>query len=531
MSIALLGIIGLQMNWIMHDIKLKEQQFDQGVTLALNDVVNKIETREVFRIVSDRSVRVSSSPRGISLDKDSFKVDWIAPPAPPEAPLPPEPPPNDRHLAEVTSSRVRINHESRNGQSHTVISIKAGETEYKTIVEDGETPDLSSFSDSISELADKTEEKIFQKMQKLNLVMSKMAVEFGEEGGNIMHRISPQKLDTIIREELSGKGIDIPYNFGIFNRTKDTIIFSKIPGQQRELLQSPHKVMLFPNDLFSKPDYLLVSFPGRMNYVLSSLWLMLAGSAIFTCIILFGFAYTIHVIFRQKKLSDIKTDFINNMTHEFKTPIATISLAVDSIRDPRVYSSPEKINYFTGIIREENKRMNAQVENVLRMAQLEKGELDIKHEEVNVHELIENSVDFIRLQVTRKKGELITRLEARNHLVQGDPFHLANVFNNLLDNANKYSPGNPRITIVTENTSDGILVHVEDNGMGMSAGTQEKIFEKFYRVPTGNIHNIKGFGLGLSYVKAIVEAHKGTVTVKSEVGQGSRFSIFLPFKF
>ncbi|MBK6839384.1 MAG: HAMP domain-containing histidine kinase [Bacteroidetes bacterium] len=218
------------------------------------------------------------------------------------------------------------------------------------------------------------------------------------------------------------------------------------------------------------------------------------------------------------------------MTHEFKTPIATISLAVDSIKDPRVISNPEKMNYFTRIIREENKRMNVQVEHVLQMAQLEKGELNIRHQDVNVHDVIMKAVDLISLQVESKEGHIDFQLNAEIPLVHGDPIHLSTVIFNLLDNANKYSPEKPVIQVNTENLNDGLLIKVKDLGMGMTKETQKRIFEKFYRVPTGNIHDIKGFGLGLSYVKAIVEKHNGWIVVESEPGKGSTFEIFLPFK-
>lgn len=538
MSFALLGIIALQANWIIHDIRLKEQQFDQGVTLALNDVVAKIETGEVYNVVTRNSFRFSSNSNGITINEDSLFFELMDPPPPPfppeapEAPVPHEAPePKEEQESEDLGSGIHIHQESKDGKMHTVVRFNAQGTKelIDTIAFRHEVAGSLKIRDSLYDIAFKTEEKLRIKMQKLSMVMDKMAFEFGVEQNNILSRIDPKMMDTLIAAELLNKGISIPYNFGIWKRSQDSLVYAKVPDHVKDLLESKHRAVLFPNDLFSKPDYLLVSFPGRMNYVLSSLWLMLAGSAVFTLIIIMGFAYTIYVIFRQKKLSDIKTDFINNMTHEFKTPIATISLAVDSINDPRVYANVEKINYFTGIIKEENKRMNAQVENVLRMAQLEKGELELKQEQVNIHDVIEQSIEFIKLQVNQKAGHIYTHLEAANPVVVGDLFHLSNVMNNLLDNANKYSPENPDITIETENNKEGLLIHVTDKGMGMSEGTQEKIFEKFYRLPTGNIHNIKGFGLGLSYVKAIIDSHKGYVVVKSEVDKGSRFTIFLPF--
>jgi signal transduction histidine kinase len=293
-------------------------------------------------------------------------------------------------------------------------------------------------------------------------------------------------------------------------------------------MNSKFRTQLFPNDLFSKPNFLVISFPNSITYVLSSMWLMLAGSSLFTMIILFVFMYTIQVIIRQKKISDIKSDFINNMTHEFKTPIATISLAADSLKNPKVTADAEKMDYFTRIIREENKRMNAQVEHVLQMAQIEKGELNLRFEEINVHEVIHQAVDLIKIQVESREGTLVAELNSTLPVVKADALHFSNVIFNLLDNANKYSPNKPVIEISTTDIYNGILIKVKDTGMGMSRETIKKIFEKFYRVPTGNIHNIKGFGLGLSYVKAIVEQHKGWIDVKSEPGKGSTFELFIP---
>lgn len=529
MSIALLGIIVLQMNWIMHDIHLKEQQFDQGVSMALNDVVNKIETREVFQVVTNHSIHVTTGPGGISFNEDSIINNLFAPPELPEPfDLPVIPCLTEEDKAKE-EQQIHISRKSDDGRHQTIITINGNPDERASKNSDLSLKLMEKYSDSISALADITEEKIRIKMQKLNLVMNKMAFEFGEEQSKTLVRISPGKLDTLIREELYYKGITIPYNFAIIKRTNDSIIYSKNTAHTEDLLKSKHRAALFPNDLFSKPDILLLSFPDRMNYVLSSLWLMLAGSMVFTLIIIIGFVYTIHVIFKQKKLSDIKTDFINNMTHEFKTPIATISLAIDSIKDPRVYRDSEKINYFTGIIKEENKRMNAQVENVLRMAQMEKGEIQLKFEEVNLHDLIEHSIEFIQLQVKQKNGTISFIPDAINPVVSGDLFHLSNVLNNLLDNANKYSPESPQISIETQNTPVGVLIHISDKGMGMSSSTIEKIFDKFYRVSTGNIHDIKGFGLGLSYVKAIIELHKGSVSVASEPNKGSKFTVYLPF--
>jgi signal transduction histidine kinase len=231
---------------------------------------------------------------------------------------------------------------------------------------------------------------------------------------------------------------------------------------------------------------------------------------------------------RQKKISDIKTDFINNMTHEFKTPLATISIALDSINNPKIIDTPDKIRSYTKVIKEENNRMNARVEEVLQMALLDSKDFKLVTRDIDLNTLIRKVTDTIRLQVENKEGTIAVDLGAERTTVNADEVHLSNVFMNLLDNANKYSPGKPEIRVTTSNTGSSVAVAVEDKGIGMSPETQHRVFDKFFRVTSGNIHNIKGFGLGLSYAKAIVLAHKGALNVSSQPGKGSRFEVVLP---
>jgi len=231
---------------------------------------------------------------------------------------------------------------------------------------------------------------------------------------------------------------------------------------------------------------------------------------------------------RQKKISDIKTDFINNMTHEFKTPIATISIAADSINNPKVIEEPGRIRDYTKIIKEENQRMNTRVEQVLQMALIDSKDFQLRPAIFDAHELIRRATDHFRLIIARREGILNLNLEAEFSVILADADHFRNVILNLLDNANKYSPVQPEITVHTFNRSDKLFIAIEDKGMGMNPETRRRVFDKFYRFSTGNIHNIKGFGLGLSYVKAIVLSHKGEIYVQSEVGKGSRFEISIP---
>jgi two-component system, OmpR family, phosphate regulon sensor histidine kinase PhoR len=255
-------------------------------------------------------------------------------------------------------------------------------------------------------------------------------------------------------------------------------------------------------------------------------------SGLFTIIILSAFYLTVRTMIRQKKLGEIKNDFINNMTHEFKTPIATISLAVDAMRNEKVQQDREKLSYFSSIIKEENQRMNRQVETILKASQLEKQEVDLNLKPVHVHEVIKDVVDNFALQLESKNGKVEMQLNAANDLIDADEVHFSNLVNNLVDNAVKYAKENipPLIRLSTQSTGKKFIMRIEDNGIGMSRDTVKRIFERFYRAHTGNVHNVKGFGLGLSYVKTMIEAHDGDIKAESTLGKGSIFTVELPLK-
>ncbi len=360
----------------------------------------------------------------------------------------------------------------------------------------------------------------------------------------LAERIDLPALEAYLRQEMNNRGIKLEYNYGVYSQMSrsfvildDYFVFEEdLPdvvhtGINKGLFDTPYRVELFKDDRLVAPGILMIYFPKVNRAVWESVWQILAGSFLFTAIIMFCFAYTIQVIFRQKKLSEMRTDFINNMTHEFKTPIATISLAADSITTPMISENKEKVVRFAEIIKQENKRMLSQVEKVLQIAQIEKDELKLNYSDVIIHPLIIQAVEHINLQVERKDGKIICELNAQNDHIWGDPTHISNMIHNLLDNANKYSPEKPEITVRTRNISQGIEIEISDKGIGISKEQRKLIFDKFYRVHTGNLHDVKGFGLGLSYVKAMITAHKGYVDVKSEIGKGSSFTLFFPFNY
>ncbi|HLK29741.1 MAG TPA: HAMP domain-containing sensor histidine kinase [Puia sp.] len=290
-----------------------------------------------------------------------------------------------------------------------------------------------------------------------------------------------------------------------------------------QLLQMPGE-----NSFSDADEALILIVPNYRNIVISQMYWKFAGIIFFTLLIIAAFYITVRTLLVQKKLSEIKNDFINNMTHEFKTPLATISLAVDALRNEKVAQDRQKSEYFSSIIKEENKRMNKQVETILQAALMDRQELQLNLQPVHVHEIIQDIADNFKLQLDDKKGRADLQMNAKNDLLEVDEVHFTNLISNLVDNAIKYSNDNLIIKISTHSTKKNLVIRLEDNGIGMNKETQRRIFEKFYRAHTGNVHNVKGFGLGLSYVKTIVDAHFGKIKVESTVGKGTSFTMEFP---
>jgi two-component system phosphate regulon sensor histidine kinase PhoR len=471
MTASLIGIAAMQAKWVADSLQANEKQFDNHVQASLKRVAEKLEEQE---------------------DMEAFKhVDnGFA---------------QDFYQAEV---RQRIE------TGGLMLKIGEGEVEQAHAHLTKQQLIEIMLANNNCNCSNCRSERAKMLTQFVNLTE-------GMNLASLTERIKLEELASFLLQEFQDNGIKIPFRYGIFdNRKKSFVIadghYTMEDNRSKPTLEgfnnlnnSEYKVSLFQRDV-EVPGLLMVYFPNKDSFLWSSVLKNLIGSILFTGIILFCFAYTISVIFKQKKVSEMKNDFINNMTHEFKTPIATISLASDSIASPMVVNNPDKIRRFIDIIRQENKRMNNQVEKV------------------NLHDVITQAVGYIGLQVEKREGSVSTDLQATQPVVQGDMTHISNIVNNLLDNANKYSPENPEISVATRNVNDGVEVIVSDKGIGLSKEAKKLIFEKFYRVHTGNLHDVKGFGLGLSYVKAMMDAHKGRVEVKSELGKGSSFILFFP---
>jgi signal transduction histidine kinase len=368
-----------------------------------------------------------------------------------------------------------------------------------------------------------------RKAKKLKDVINKLAIEIESKPQPVEKRIDSANLVRTLKKSLAERDIAIPFEYAVVSGSGDT---SKVPfrsaGFTNANMNTKHRVSLFPNDIFQKHEHLLVWFPNQKAQLFRSVSFLMLSSVFFTFIIVITSLASIFVMLRQKKISDIKTDFINNMTHEFKTPIATISIAADSINNPKVIEAPDKIRAYTKVIKEENSRMNSRVEQVLQMALLDSRDFMLNPDIIDLNLLVMKITDNLRLQIENRQGTLDVNCMAQRSMIEADEAHLSNVILNLLDNANKYSPVRPEIQVSTVNVGSNVLLSITDKGIGMSADTRNRIFDKFFRVTSGNLHNVKGFGLGLSYAKAIVLAHKGEISVTSEPGKGSTFAVKLP---
>lgn len=574
--ISLTGIIFVQFLWIQNAFQIKESQFNRGVNEALGCAINRLETRENMFFISrnfegdsilsivqafskDTNHRLKEKLDSLLALNESYYPEKKTPvPAKQKHYISPPPgtvqysyrfqitqdlPFSDsvvlntieygNNIPEPGELEVNFNWDDQVRQMDSIFDLNQRAFELQVFGEPMPEEIFLHHHDSKKkrkESFEKNIQKLDNKAKTIQNVIKKMAIELETQPAPLQQRINKKNLQNILEGAFSDKGIDLPFDFAVYTPSNDS---NPLPIQsanfKKENISTEHRVSLFPNDLFKKPDLLLVYFPGQKSHVIKSLSLLLIGSVLFTLIIVLSSGASIVVMIRQKKISDIKTDFINNMTHEFKTPIATISIAADSINNPRVIAEPEIIRDYTRIIKEENNRMNARVEQVLQMALLDSRDFKLKTAVIDMHSLIEDAVLHFRLQVERRNGRLTLHFADANSIVEADEDHMRNVIMNLLDNANKYSSANPEIIVSTFNRSGKFFFTVEDKGMGMSQDTQHKIFDKFFRVSTGNIHKVKGFGLGLSYVKAIILAHKGEISLNSEVGKGSRFEIGLPY--
>lgn len=501
MAIALVGLSAIQIYWVHNAMEIKEQQFQENVGRALSNVVYKAEKIEAANYIKNH--RLSGMAVG---DMSALILDATGT--------------ADTCCFDFPASK----------------NIKGDVSEY--ITADG-TILRRSRSQVVDQcLQDKNkvsfkrgnvDAMIDQFAKKSNMVTDIINDLMNMQKLKVEERIDPEIIKILLEEELIQEGINTEFHYGIVSQAHGVLLKEKI-ALSNNLFSSPYKIKMFPGDFSMFPSYLSVYFPREKGFLLKSMSGVMFISALFITAIIFVFWYSLTVILNQKKLAIVKNDFINNMTHELKTPISTISLACEVLKDKDIPKNQDRLDHYVEVINEENKRLGVLVENVLQSAVWDRPDFKLNKTELDVHELIQQVVDRSHVQLDANEGKITTDLAASDPLLEVDRIHFTNVLYNLIDNAIKYCKEKPSIQISTRNVEGGMAIYVSDNGIGISKEDQKKIFEKLYRVPTGNLHDVKGFGLGLSYVKAIVDQHDGEIQVKSQLNQGTTFSIFIPKK-
>jgi two-component system phosphate regulon sensor histidine kinase PhoR len=512
MSLSLVGIIAVQLYWIKRSVEDKEEQFSNTVTEVLSKVAEKIEEREM-KDYSERFLNLKDSLGEVKSTQLSniFFID------------------RDLNSNEILFYSHGILEEDYNIAS--TFFDNTNSTDTTTIKNYTSRRTKTIFKEEYGLDGKAYRLSPIEKWEKVGGISAMEKAMFDDvyrvyaDRVPIHERVSREEIELLLDQELESRNLDIEYEYGVYSRGLPTKIKSR---KFRLDKSSVYRAPVFRDSEGSTDFALLISFPDKKDFLVRSIVGMAVLSLLFTLIIMIAYASAIYQLIRQKQISEIKTDFINNMTHEFKTPIATINLAVEAIRNPKIMGDTEKVSRYLNMIRDENKRMHAQVENVLRISKLEKNQLDISKERADAHDMIRKAIAHVELIVQDRGGYVKAHLDAERSEVLANQTHFGNVIVNILDNAVKYSPDAPKIDVFTEVANNYLVIRVQDQGAGMSKVVTKRIFEKFYREHTGDIHNVKGHGLGLAYVKKIVEDHQGEVYVESEKGKGSTFYIKLP---
>ena len=515
MSVSLIGIIFIQYFFILKNYEENNKQFSINVNYVLEETTSDVERNEFRKYV--RKFRDLIENEAL-VDVDTLSIQNLI------------------IIDENPEKRETIIY--KNGVIEENLIIPKTKSYYDDII------DVISERENISikRLSNQREEKVFSnrriednlspeqfllkvgKISKSKEVLFESAYNDISKRNPIEERIGDiNKFEKIIERNLERMNINLDFEYAIFDQDSIT----KISSEKFDLSNQSYSSLIFKDENDLSNYSLKVAFPGRTPFLLGSLVSVIITSIIFTSIIIIAYVTTILLLLRQRQISQIKTDFINNMTHEFKTPIATINLALSAIKNPKTIVNKEKVKKYLQMIYDENNRMHDQVENVLMISHLERNQLNIEKTKQDINEIIDLAISHVSLIVENNNGNIITEKDADNSMVIGNETHLINVMVNILDNAIKYNDNSPEIFIKTLNIGSRVLIEIKDNGIGMSKAVQSKIFEKFYRKQNGDLHNVKGHGLGLAYVKKIIAFHNGNITVDSAVGKGSKFTIQL----
>lgn len=511
MSLSLIGIILVQVYWFNTSFKNNDEQFKFHVKQVIANVAEKIQKQEAYSFY-DKYNRYKDSTGKIPKKNDLLEFYYVQ---------------KNPKTNETIVYKHKLTEEDYNISSN-LFGSKLNTERFKSFTSSRTTEvynntgiDKSNINQSL------TPDIRIEKNGNLDILDNAQFEIFFKDIASVMpieERISKAYLEKTIKHELDTYGVNTNFEFAVFYNNKETKIKSSKFCEKEEGYSTP----IFTDNDGNEKYNLVVVFPQKKKFLLSELVSITILSIIFTLIILIAYSSALNQLIRQRQISEIKTDFINNMTHEFKTPIATINLALDAIKNPKIIDNKEMVFKYLQMIRDENKRMHAQVENVLRISKLEKKELNIEKESTNLEDVINDAIEHVNLILEDREGTINSHFNALRNSVLINEVHFTNVIVNILENAIKYSPEKPEIDIYTENIKDMILIKIKDKGLGMSKIAQKRVFEKFYREHTGDLHNVKGHGLGLAYVKKIVEDHNGQVYVESEKGKGSTFIIKIP---
>ena len=515
MTLGLLGLIFVQGYWMKRAVNLKEQQFRHYVNQSLTAVTNELEQREALFYVVDEIVlsEVDSSGKPSRYNLSSYPgIGFLS-----EKEMDKE----KEITVETNTSFYQQNFYLFEDLQNNSFSIR------DSIGISFINPDMQGLTDVLSYPDQIVNAYLKQKVDNKTVIINKVMNKMIRKKQEIEERIDYNTIYKLLEKEFNKRGININYQFAV--KKVNAGLVCKTNDFRTKTKSDVYIRALFPNDLVSSKAYLTLYFPNEKKLFYKSLGFMGASSTFLTIFLVMTFITTLLIIFRQKKLSQIKTDFVNNMTHELKTPISTISLASQMLKDKGIGVTEKKLKHISGVIEQESKRLGYQVERVLQMAIFDKGKIKLTREEIDIHLLLSNVASNFEMQVKNKNGNIILDLNAKKTIIIADEVHFLNILSNLVDNAIKYCIAEPEITLSAWDTRKKLFIAVKDNGIGISKKDQKRIFEKFYRVSTGNIHNVKGFGLGLCYVKTIVEEHGGSINIESQTEKGSRFILSFPF--
>ena len=503
MGFSFLALLYLQLSYIEEMAKMKKEQFDESVNRSLYQASRNLEVNETLRYL-EKDVN-ETERRAFRQDSVSFHGD-------------------------LNNGTVQHSHQyavaGKDGTIYSSFQLKTITTKPSTIPK---AMILRSDKNSINEASKSLQEIVRNRYVYQKALLDEVVynILYTASDKPLRERINFKLLDQDIRAELLNNGINIPYHFTV--STADGREVYRCPDYTEDGLPYTYSQVLFRNDPSSKMGVVRIHFPDINGYIFSSVRFMIP-SVVFTLVLLITFIFTIVVIFRQKRYTEIKNDFINNMTHELKTPIASISLAAQMLNDNSVGKSPAMLSHLGGVINDESKRLRFLVEKVLQMSMFDRKKAVFKKKELDLNEMVENIANSFTLRVEHTGGKIYTEIEAIDSAIYVDEMHFQNVIFNLLDNAVKYRKQDMPLDIYMKTWNDDqyLYLSIRDTGMGIKKENLKKIFEKFYRVHTGNLHDAKGFGLGLAYVKKIIDLHKGTIHVESEFGKGTKFTIALP---